>query len=112
MEQPVPEVSHADVVQIVRRDFGVSCAAEILVLLRGFDTSPRVQLAILKLAHGDLDEIKKAGDAAVQDLRDVLSWAEYPRYTREIGFDDVPDEFEREVIASDWKQYQEWLRKA
>ena len=50
----------------------------------------RVQLAVLKLAAGRLDELRREIETARRDYRDVLAPAEYPRYSREIGFDDVP----------------------
>ena len=37
----------------------------------------RVQLAILKLSKGDLDQLWYYLDRAKQDYRDVLYWAEY-----------------------------------
>jgi hypothetical protein len=38
----------------------------------------RVQLAILKLANGDLAKLAEMVAIAKRDYRDVLSWAEYP----------------------------------
>jgi hypothetical protein len=32
---------------------------------------------------------------AIADYRDVLAWAEYPRYSREIGFLDAPESTKR-----------------
>jgi hypothetical protein len=39
----------------------------------------RVQLATLKLSEGRLDRLRHYVEAAIQDYRDVLAWAEYPR---------------------------------
>ena len=39
----------------------------------------RVRLATLKLSEGHLDRLQHFVEAAVQDHRDVLAWAEYPR---------------------------------
>ena len=39
----------------------------------------RVQLATLKLSEGRLDRLRHFVEAAIQDYRDVLAWAEYPR---------------------------------
>ncbi|MBK6748564.1 MAG: hypothetical protein KA956_09785 [Pyrinomonadaceae bacterium] len=111
MEQPVPKVSEADVERIVDRDFGKDKAAEVLSSLRGFDTGPRVRLAILKVANGDLERLQEAGKVAIQDYRDILSEAEYPRYMDEIGFEDTSETLRQAVIQADWLQYQEWLQR-
>ena len=37
----------------------------------------RVQIAILKLSEGDVDKLLHFVQAAKQDYRDVLYWAEY-----------------------------------
>jgi hypothetical protein len=78
VEQPVPNVSEADVKRIVSRDFGNEQEANVLSALERFDMSPRVRLA-LKLANGDFDKLLEAGKDAIQDYRNVLAWAEYPR---------------------------------
>src|SRR6185295_13742917 len=95
-EQPIPDVSDEDVKRIAVREFGDAQVALVLSILEEFGKQawnrpdPRVKLAILKLAQGDLDRLLDETQTAIQDYRDVLSKAEYPRYTREIGFDDVP----------------------
>jgi len=66
---------------------------------------------ILKLANGDLDHLSKHTEDAIQDFRDVVSIAEYPRYTAEIGFEKVSKKIVRAVIDDDWRQYREWLEK-
>ncbi len=72
---------------------------------------PRVRLAILKLANGDLSQLKEHTKVAIQDFRDVLAMAEYPRWTKEIGFDRKARKVERAVIDDDWRQYCEWLER-
>jgi len=74
---------------------------------------PRVQLAALKLADGNLEALKKQISTAKRDFRDVLAPAEYPEYMR-WGMFQVPKMPVREqqrIIDSDWKQYKEWLQK-
>ncbi len=39
----------------------------------------RVQVALLKLREGSLDRLEKCVATAIQDYRDVLAPAEYPR---------------------------------
>lgn len=38
----------------------------------------RVRLAILVLANGDIKELESLVNAAAEDYRDILFWAEYP----------------------------------
>jgi hypothetical protein len=60
----------------------VDHAREILSSIHdigAFNTSMnRVQLAIIKLANGDLTELERMSIAANADWRDVLYWADYP----------------------------------
>jgi hypothetical protein len=117
VDQPVPNVTEEDVKRIALRDFGDAQVGLALSILDEFGKQewnrpdPRVRLAILKLANGDLDRLLDATQLAIQDYRDVISAAEYPRYCREIGFDKVPESVKRSVIDDDWRQYCEWLER-
>jgi hypothetical protein len=115
MEQPVPNVSRADVERIVRRDFGDADSVRVLEILDEYSSDygdpSRVQLAVLKLAAGDIAAVRREMETAKTDFRDVLAYAEYPRYSREIGFDDVPKAFKQVVIEEDWRQYEGWLKR-
>jgi hypothetical protein len=104
-----PEVTDEDVKRVVNRDFGESKTATVMSILAKYGPSPRVHLAILKLATGDVGRLKEATSTAIQDYRDVLAPAEYPRYTREVGFNDIPDSICQAIIDDDWKQYCDWL---
>jgi hypothetical protein len=56
-----------------------------MAILDEYGTEPyeqereRVQLAILKLAEGEIDKLLHFTRAAKGDFRDVLYWADYPR---------------------------------
>ncbi len=114
-EQPVPRVTGADVERIIRRDFGAELFAEALAILDQYDAKsgppiPRIQLAVLKLAGGDLGALRSYMQAAKMDYRDVLAWAEYSGYFKNVSDDQEmpPHEIER-IIDDDWKQYEAWL---
>ena len=109
MKQPVPIVSEDDVKRIAVRDFGRAGVESVLDTLSRFEGSPRVQLAILKIADRNLEVLEEVERLTAQDFRDALAAAEYPRYTREIGFSKAPQSLLKDVIESDWKQYREWL---
>lgn len=116
-KQPIPQVTDQDVRRIALRDFGESQLSQALAILHEFgkqewnNPSARVRLAILKLANGDLSKLMDNTKVAIEDFRDVLAEAEYPRYSKEIGFDEVAKGHKRAVIADDWRQYREWLER-
>lgn len=118
MKQPVPTVTEDDVKRIVLRDFGVERVSRALAILDEYGKqewnrpgSPRVRLAILKLANGDLDLLATHSATAIEDFRDVIAWAEYPRWSKEIGFNGSDRKTERQVIENEWTQYCEWLKQ-
>ncbi len=117
MDQPVPQVSEADVARIVARDFPPDQVAGVQGMLPESGTKdwhrevPRVRLAILKLADGDLRKLRATLKTADQDYRDVLSYAEYPGYFVTISPSE-PDAAKRARAAiPDWEQYSAWLNR-
>jgi hypothetical protein len=113
--QPVPEVTPSDVKRVVRRDFPNEQFADVMTLMDGCSAKgggrPRVQLAVLKLAQGNLEKVGPLVESANRDYRDVLVWAEYPNYHK-IGFRvrELSNKERRQINDSDWKQYEGWLR--
>ena len=67
----------------------------------------RVRLAILKLSHTDLEEIKRTTNLAKQDFRDILTWAEYPRQSKKWSMPDGPKK--QKLIEADRAEYEAWL---
>ena len=116
-EQPTPKVSRAEVLRVIRRDFPSVMEADVLAVLDRYGRSDwqqecaRVQLAILKLAQGDIGALRQHTDIACSDYRDVLAAAEYPAYSRH-GWSTpfAPGEREK-TFEADWKQYQTWLHR-
>ncbi|MCE5326486.1 MAG: hypothetical protein LLG01_08725 [Planctomycetaceae bacterium] len=116
MDEPIPKVAAADVERIIRRDFPPEVYETVTGILgeygaeEGHSEIHRVRLAVLKLSAGSLEKLREATEAARQDYRDVLAGAEYPLYSIEYGFGEQ-DERCQEIIESDWRQYQEWLKR-
>ena len=116
-EQSIPNITDKDVKRIALRDFGEDQVFKVLSILNEYgkqdwnEPSPRVQFTILKLANGDIIKLSEQTKTATEDFRDVLAEAEYPRYSKEIGFDDVEEDYKNSVINNDWLQYSEWLEK-
>ena len=117
IEQPVPNITDKDVKRIALRDFGEALLFEVFSILNEYgkqdwnEPSSRVQLAILKLANGDINKLSEQTKVAIRDYRDVLAEAEYPRYSKEIGLGDVEEDYRNRVINDDWLQYSQWFEK-
>ena len=118
--QPVPVVTDEDVKRIAVRDFGEGQLSLVMSILEEYgkqewnSPSPRVQLAILKLANGNLDRLLDETQSAIVDYRDVLGAAEYPGSMR-IGILNLlkkgAEERKHSVFDEDWRQYCKWLRR-
>ena len=113
MMQPTPKVSRADVERVVRRDFPPDAFSEMLQVLDEYGATDhqrekaRVQLAVLKLASGSKEKLRREIEEAKFDYRDVLSPAEYPGYSFEVS--KLPKKEQQNIIDADWKQYSDWL---
>jgi hypothetical protein len=117
VRQPIPDVSATDVERIVRRKFLKdefdSATAELGQYADGPwpRECPRVQLAALKLAQGDLQSLRRHIANAERDYRDVLAAAEYPRYMSAGMFRvrKLSRKEQQRIVDSDWDQDQRWL---
>jgi len=115
MNQPIPDVGVKDVNRISHRDYP-SAANEALAILSRYGAEPyhqesaRVQVAILKLAGGSFEKLHSMTSIACDDFRDVLSWAEYPEYSKRAIHKFTLEE-KRRIIEADWKQYYDWIKE-
>ena len=113
MNQPTPSVTRSDVERIVRRDFPSEDCATVMALLDDYGTKSyerekdRVQLAVLKLAAGSIDDLLCLIQTAKLDYRDVLSLAEYPSYR----WSEKDETRIQKMYRDDWQQYSDWLNK-
>jgi hypothetical protein len=118
-KQPIPDVTFDDVERVVRRDFTTEQFAVVMAMLNEYGSErwhheqPRVRLAALKQANGSVEALRACVNAAKADYRDVLSWAEYPAYSRNVSGVRIPttEKERQQIIADDWAQYEMWLRK-
>jgi hypothetical protein len=118
MNQPIPEVTEKDVIRIVQRDFPTRQLDDVMSILNEYGTKDwqrgldRVRLAVLKLAGGDFQALRREIDVAKSDYRDVLAYAEYPEYMQKVSPSAGLAGHERDkIIRADWKQYQSWLNR-
>jgi len=114
MAQPTREL----VLSKAQRLFPDQDLADVLAILDQYGTQPyererhRVQLDILKLSEGDLDELKRLIGLAKRDYRDVIAWAEYPSLMRTSpgGTGNLDAERRRKLAKEDLRQYLSWLQ--
>ena len=116
--QPHATVSRAEVERVVKRDFPPGQFDEVMATLDEYGTEDwqrerdRVQAAVLKLAGGSLEALRRHIEWAKRDYRDVLGPAEYPLYTKKMfRIGQLSAEERRRIIDADWKQYQEWFTR-
>ena len=118
MNQPIPAVNENDVIRIVKRDYSATQFDTVMTILNEYGAEywqrgvNRVRLAVLKLAGGDIQTLRREIDVAKRDYRDVLAYAEYPEYMKKVSPSSNLTELERKkIILADWMQYQSWLGK-
>src|SRR5262245_32321317 len=112
--QPTPSVTEEDVERVVRRDYPAHFRDAIFALIAKVEVreKPRVVLACLKIAGGDMERLR--GELANADgyYREILSDAEYPlaskRWSR---IQSLPEAEVRAIFDKDWRQYSEWLNR-
>jgi len=67
----------------------------------------RVAVACLKLTGGSLKKLKECAKAALADYRDILAWAEYPRYLQ-LDPGATPEQ-RAAARRADAQEYSHWL---
>jgi hypothetical protein len=108
----IPEYSESDFERVLVREFpGAATEEARAVLLRygkeSYHSWPlRVHMACMKLADGNLDNLRKYVKAACGDPRDVLAWGEYGHSWSASG-----KEEQQAARTQDWEELQEWLAR-
>jgi hypothetical protein len=118
IRQPTPTVTVNDVERIVHRDFPQEQFAVVMDILSEYGAEKwqrecfRVRLAVLKLANGNLKDLRRCIETAKRDYRDVLAEAEYPGYMKRISqTQELASEERQKIIEADWNQYETWLKR-
>ncbi len=116
--QHIPQVDRSDVERVIRRDFGAQALAEVSSVLdlygkEGFHREiHRVHLDVLKLAGGNLAQLKKEVESACCDYRDTMVAAEYPNWGNNmLRIDTLSEEERKRISEADRDQYEAWLRR-
>lgn len=107
MKQPVPELSEADLTRVVQRDFADPSPAMALLTGDYQKLTLRAKIAAVKISAGSAEALRGSLEQAEVDERDVIAWAEYPRYmatsVETIGH--IRDQ----SITFDQSEYRSWL---
>jgi hypothetical protein len=114
-EQPTPSVTDDDVVRVLQRDYAAAEVDGILRLIAAVEVreKPRVVLACLKIANGDLARLRGELENAEGYYREILSEAEYPLATKRWSrIQSLSDDEVCAIYEKDWRQYSEWLNRA
>jgi predicted nucleotidyltransferase len=112
--QPAAKISSEQIDKLIRREFNDSYDEVRLKLSRirsdNQNGKNRISAAILKLANGDLDKIDYLVNMAIDDFRDIVSKAEYPRNSKH-GFDSIDKKTSKREYLADWKDYSSWIKR-
>jgi hypothetical protein len=116
---PLPERTAEDVERIVKRDFPPEEYAKVMSILNedGTEswqrTSPRVQLAVLKMANGSMWALRTWAGVAKSGYRDVLNPAEYPSSQKmgHLRVQGLPKKERLRITDGDWRQYEDWFNR-
>ena len=114
MDQFIPEVSDIDVHRIVQRDYALNQHAMILEMVNkaGQKEKPRIVLACLKNAKGNLEKLKSQLADASGYWREIISQAEYPNYSKKLfRIDQLSGAEQQAIIDADKSQYLAWLNR-
>jgi hypothetical protein len=112
MPQYEPDVTEADVERILSRDYPPEVRDTIREMTRGVTVSekPRVILACLKNAGGDLQKLRGQLGEANGYYREIIGEAEYPNYMKAWSrIDRLSAEEQERIIEKDKVQYLKWL---
>lgn len=108
MEDRIPRITNDDIKRIIERDFPKNERDRVIKTLNRYKSESekganRVHAAILKIADGSLEKVEKYVEVAIIDYCDMLSWAEYPSYSKNL-FEKVSYEKKKQLNDDDWQQ--------
>ncbi|RPJ56117.1 MAG: hypothetical protein EHM12_10855 [Dehalococcoidia bacterium] len=114
MKQFIPNVTESDVERIVRRDFPNEQVEKILATIQQVDVreKPRVILACLKIANGNIERLRNELSNASGYYREIISEAEYPYYSKKyFKIDKLSEDERNKIIEKDRDQYLKWISR-
>jgi len=114
MKQPTPDVDEDDVRRVLLRDYPESDFDSIWKAIEAVEVREkwRVVLACLKTGGGSTEKLRYQLKDASGYYREIISEAEYPKYTKKMfHIEKLPEAEQQAICDQDWKQYEAWLKK-
>jgi hypothetical protein len=117
MSQPTLKCTVKDLERILQRDYEPANRQLAKLMLDQYIRSEgshepiRVAIDCLKMAIGNIEELKNAIALAMIDYRDVISNAEYPNISRHRPAGKFSSETAQGIMKKDWEQLMEWFNK-
>jgi hypothetical protein len=114
-DQKAARPSRSDVLRVAARDFPGDQTFEALRVLSGLGAGEnegvrdRVHAAVLKLAGGNIEQLRYLTEMAKADPRDVIGPAEYPRYLNARNLSGLSAPEQQAIVDADWAEYHTWL---
>jgi len=112
-EQPFAKISCEKLKFLIAREFpndtNIVYRKLDKIETTNLDGKYRISAAVLKLTDKDLDKIDYYINIALEDFRDVISMAEYPRASNNFG--NRSKEENKSDYLKDWEEYSSWLNK-
>lgn len=114
MGQPAAKISDELLDKLIRREFphDIDNVKQKLntIVSDSQAGKNRFSAAVLKLANGDLSKIDDLVTKCNYDFRDIVSVAEYPKYS-DFDLGEIPADKTKKIYESDWTKYSDWLNK-
>jgi hypothetical protein len=110
-----PEVDERDVERILARDYAGAELGEMREMIRVLEVREkwRIVVACLKNGAGDVAKLRGELHNASGWWREIISEAEYPLATKRMfRMDKLSPDEQQAIYDKDWRQYEEWLRRA
>lgn len=114
MNQFTPEVSVEDIERVLKRDFPAEHQQELREMIQSIQVieKPRVVVACMKNAGGDVQKLKGNLHEASGYYREILGEAEYPFYIKKMfRIEKLTEQEKAEIIEKDKRQYLNWFNK-
>jgi hypothetical protein len=111
-DQKVARPSRSDVLRVAAPDFPGDQTFEALRVVSGCENEgvrDRVHAAVLKLARGNIEQLRYLSEMAKADPRDVVAPAEYPRYLNARNLSGLSASEQQAIFDADWAEYHAWL---
>ena len=118
MSDLIPDISTKDIDYLITREFPNRNSSDIINVLNQYKSDSnegrnKIWCSIIKLCKGNVKKLEYYTERAVNDYRDVLLWAETPRYLKyDYSVLSKKSRKEQDLLAEeDYKNYNLWINR-